>query len=169
MLEGLRIANALCWRLSLSSYTLSLNGVWFFLIFLVLPFLFFLTVVLLSLDLCPHGTSPMYSVWAIFIINDILMLFIKKKKHNLCTDNSMIRANSKMKKTCKQSVHLLLSIPIKLTHALKSSPLMTMTWLPPINAMILLASVQSTISSVLLGQAANKNNTTYCKKWPYLD
>ena len=46
---------------------------------------------------------------------------------------------------------------------------MTMTWLPPINAMILLASVQSTVSSVLLGQAANKNNKTYCKKWSYLD
>ena len=74
-----------------------------------------------------------------------------------------------MKKTCKQSVHLPLSIPIKLTHILKSSPLMTMTWLPPINAMILLASVQSTVSSVLLGQAANKNNKTYCKKWSYLD
>ena len=45
------------------SCTLSLNGVWFFLIFLVLPFLFFLTVVLLFLDLCPHSTSPMYSAW----------------------------------------------------------------------------------------------------------
>lgn len=74
-----------------------------------------------------------------------------------------------MKKKCKQSVHLPLSIPIKLTNILKSSPLMTMTWLSPINAMILLASVQSTVSSVLLGQAANNDNTTYCKKWPYLD
>lgn len=86
---------------------------------------------------------------------------------NLGTDNSMKRANSKMKKTCKQSVHLPLSTPIKLTHILKSSSLMTMTWLPPINAVILLASVQSTISSILPGQQANKNNTTYCKKWPY--
>lgn len=71
-----------------------------------------------------------------------------------------------MKKTCKQSVHLPLSIPIKLTIILKSSPLMAMTRLPPINAMILLASVQSTVSSVILGQAANKNNTTYCKSGP---
>ena len=66
MLEVLRVVNALCWRLSLSSYTLSLNGVWFFLIFLVLPFLCFLTVVLLFPELCPHSTSPMYSVWQSF-------------------------------------------------------------------------------------------------------
>ena len=37
-----------------------------FFIFLVLPFLCFLTIVLLFLDLCPHSTSPMYSVWQSF-------------------------------------------------------------------------------------------------------
>ena len=66
---------------SLFSYTLSLNGVLSFLIFLVLPFLFFLTVVLLFPDLCPHSTSPIYLVWHFFIIiNNILMLFIKRKR-----------------------------------------------------------------------------------------
>lgn len=66
---------------SLFSYTLTLNGVLSFLIFLVLPFLFFLTVVLLFPDLCPHSTSPIYLVWHFFFfINNILMLFIKKKK-----------------------------------------------------------------------------------------
>ena len=44
------------------SCTLSLNGVWFFLIFPVLLFLFFLIVVLLFSYLCPNSTSPMYSV-----------------------------------------------------------------------------------------------------------
>ena len=47
-------------------HTLSLNGVWSFLIFLVLLFLFFLIVVLLFPDLCPHSTSPMYSAWHFF-------------------------------------------------------------------------------------------------------
>ena len=85
MLDALRVVNALCWKLSLSSYTLSLNGVWFFLTFLVLPFLFFLTVVLLFLDLCPHSTSPMYSVWQFSIFNNILTLFIKKKVTISCS------------------------------------------------------------------------------------
>ena len=50
-------------------------------IFLVLLFLFFLIVVLLSLDLCPHSTSPMYSAWHFFFFfNNILTLLIKKKK-----------------------------------------------------------------------------------------
>ena len=82
MLEALRVANALCWRLNPFSYARSLNGVWFFLIFLVLPYLFFLTVVLLFLDLCPI-VHPNVLGLAIFIINNILTLFIKKKKKKL--------------------------------------------------------------------------------------
>ena len=39
---------------------------WSFLIFLVLHFLFFLTVALLFPDLCPHSTSLMYLVWQSF-------------------------------------------------------------------------------------------------------
>ena len=78
MLEVLRVVNVLCWRLSLSSYTLSLNGVWFFIIFLVLPFLFFLTVVLLcpDLSLIVHPQCT----WSgnLSIVNNILTLFIKK-------------------------------------------------------------------------------------------
>ena len=58
--------------------TLSLIGVWSFLIFLVLPFLFFLIVAILVPDLCPHSTSPMYLVW--HFINNIFTLSIKKKK-----------------------------------------------------------------------------------------
>ena len=46
---------------------LSLNGAWSFLIFLVLPFLFFLIVVLLVPVLCPHSTSPMYLVRHFFL------------------------------------------------------------------------------------------------------
>ena len=59
-------------------------GVWSFLILLVLSFLFFLIIVILVPVLCPHSTSPMYSVWHFFfIINNIFMLPIKKKK-KLC-------------------------------------------------------------------------------------
>ena len=39
--------------------TLSLIGVCFFVIFLVLPLLFYLIVVILVPDLCPHSTFPM--------------------------------------------------------------------------------------------------------------
>ena len=81
MPEALRVANTLYWRLNLFSYTLSLNGVWFFLIFLVLPFLFFLTVVLLFLDLCPIVHPQCTRLGNLFIINNILTLFIKKKKN----------------------------------------------------------------------------------------
>ena len=56
-------------------------GVWSFLIFLVLSFLFFLIIVILVPVLCPQSTSPMYSVWHFFlIINNIFTLPIKKKK-----------------------------------------------------------------------------------------
>ena len=49
------------------SYTLSLIGVWFFVIFLVLPFLLYLIVVILVIDLCPHSTFSMYSGWLFFV------------------------------------------------------------------------------------------------------
>ena len=48
-------------------YTLSLTGVWSFVIFLVLPFLFYLVIVILVIDLCPHSTFPMYSSWLFFV------------------------------------------------------------------------------------------------------
>ena len=44
-------------------YALSSIGVWSFVIFLVLPFLFCLIMVTLVLDLCPLSTFPMYSGW----------------------------------------------------------------------------------------------------------
>ena len=46
-------------------YTSSI-GVWSFVIFLVLPFLFYLIVVTLVLDLCPLSTFPMYLGWLFF-------------------------------------------------------------------------------------------------------
>ena len=43
--------------------TPSVIGVWFFVIFLVLPLLFYLIVVILVPDLWPHSTFLMYSGW----------------------------------------------------------------------------------------------------------
>ena len=74
--------------LSIFSCTLSLIGVWSFLIFLVLPFLFFLIVAILVPDLCPHSTSPMYLVW--HFINNIFTLSIKKKS---CKNRKQIQEN----------------------------------------------------------------------------
>ena len=48
-------------------YTLSLIGVWSFVILLVLPFPFYLIIVILAIDLCPHSTFPMYSSWLFFV------------------------------------------------------------------------------------------------------
>ena len=48
-------------------YTLSSIGVWSFVIFLVLPFLFYLIVVILVIDLYPHSTFPMYLGWLFFV------------------------------------------------------------------------------------------------------
>ena len=54
-------------RLSLFFYTLSSIGVGSFIIFLVLPFLLYLIVVILVVDLCPHSTFPKYSDWLFFV------------------------------------------------------------------------------------------------------
>ena len=48
------------------------------LIFLVFPFLFYLIVVILVPDLCPHNTSPTYSDWLFF--KNMLCYLSKKEK-----------------------------------------------------------------------------------------
>ena len=61
-------------------FALSLIGVWFFVIFLVLPLLFYLIIVILVLDLCPHSTFPMYLGSLFSYFNKIFVTYQKKKK-----------------------------------------------------------------------------------------
>ena len=65
-------------RDSLFSYILSFLGVWLSRIFLVFPFLFYLIIVILALDLCPHNTSQCTQVG--FFFNKIFRYLSKKKK-----------------------------------------------------------------------------------------
>ena len=48
-------------------------------IFLVFHFLFYLIIVILVLDFCPHSTSPMYSGWLFYFLIKIFVIYQKKK------------------------------------------------------------------------------------------
>ena len=76
--QGLDV-NILGQRLSIFSCKLSLIGVWLYPIFLVFPFMFYLIVVILVFDLCPHSTSPMYSGWLFFFFffEEIILYYPK--------------------------------------------------------------------------------------------
>ena len=88
MLAVLRDVNGHCQRLSHFSYTLSLFGVQTCRIFLAFLLLFYLIIVILDLDFLPPQYIPNVLGLAIFFLNKIYLLSIKKKKKKFPTSQT---------------------------------------------------------------------------------